>query len=495
MRTERAAMAGARRADMAVAAPWSTLEKALLALVCAATLFFACVTPPFQAPDENQHYMKALLLAQGETLTQQRGPMIGAELPRAAVEFHAVDFPTEATGARQLYNARMLAKSAEADAKRPGTAFADFPNVANYAPTLYAPGAAGLLIGEATGLSRIEAFYVGRLINAAVGLALLAVALMLLPFGRNAMLATALLPTFAYQTGSLSPDAVINGFGFLGLALALRHGFMSGAPLRTAGLFVTAPLLALCKGVYLPLMAAGLRLPASARDMRPWLLIAAMGAGAIAFMLWMKMSGGSQALYHIMSRRTGESVLTAPLSQQLAVILADPMGYVRILVSSVTERAPVYALQIVGRFGWNAILLPLIAYPIGAMMLAAGMAKGADAGFGIVQRLWWLAVAAGVALLIETAMYLTGTPYAADFIQGTQGRYFLPVLPLVLLALSPAQGMRGAKTLFAGCALLLALIAAATVYDSFWVHGFVTDDGMPAHDSLTSALLLPSPRW
>jgi uncharacterized membrane protein len=209
----------------------------------------------------------------------------------------------------------------------------------------------------------------------------------------------------------------------------------------------------------------------------------------------MKMSGGSQALYHIMSRRTGESVLTAPLSQQLAVILADPMGYVRILVSSVTERAPVYALQIVGRFGWNAILLPLIAYPIGAMMLAAGMAKGADAGFGIVQRLWWLAVAAGVALLIETAMYLTGTPYAADFIQGTQGRYFLPVLPLVLLALSPAQGMRGAKTLFAGCALLLALIAAATVYDSFWVHGFVTDDGMPAHDSLTSALLLPSPRW
>lgn len=49
-------------ADMLFAAPWSGLEKLLLALVCAATLFFAFVTPPFQAPDENQHYMKALAL-------------------------------------------------------------------------------------------------------------------------------------------------------------------------------------------------------------------------------------------------------------------------------------------------------------------------------------------------------------------------------------------------------------------------------------------------
>ena len=92
-------------------------------------------------------------------------------------------------------------------------------------------------------------------------------------------------------------------------------------------------------------------------------------------------------------------------------------------------------------------------------------------------------------------MKLTGTPLGADYIQGTQGRYFLPVLPLVLLALSPARGGVGAQRLLTCAAIPLLLIAAACVLDSFWIHGFVTADGMPPHDSIIRALLLPSPRW
>ncbi|MFD1107655.1 DUF2142 domain-containing protein [Sphingobium olei] len=480
---------------MLLAAPWSPVERLLLAAICAATLFFALVTPPFQAPDENQHYMKALALIEGRLLTEQRGTAIGADLPRAALDIHEVDFPTDVPPNLRHFTAEQLVASAAADSGRPGLAFADFPNVASYSPSLYGSGAAGLAMGKAAGLPWIEAFYVGRLVNALAGLALLVAALALLPFGRNAMLGAALLPTFAYQTGSLSPDALINGLGFLGLAVALRSGFMAAAPGRSLALLVAAPLLALCKGVYLPLMAAGLRWPSHRRDWRPALILAVIALGAAAFVAWMHLSGGSQALYHIQSRKTGETMMTAPLREQLAVILADPAAYVRILASSVTERAPVYALQIVGRFGWNAILLPLLAYPLAMLMLAAAVANGSTARFGWRQRLWWLAVAAGIALLIETAMYLTGSPLAADYIQGTQGRYFLPILPLVLIALSPAESVRGARGLLAASAIPLLLIAAVTAYDSFWVHGFVTSDGMPPHQSLLRALFLPSPRW
>lgn len=495
MRNERSRFTGAANGDMLFVGPWTPIERLLLAAVCVATLFFAIVTPPFQAPDENQHYMKALALAQGHVLTEQRGEAIGAELPRAALAIHGVDFPTDVPPILRSFDRAQIARSAAVDAGRPGTAFADFPNVASYAPSLYAPGAVGLTLGRMLGLPWIDAFYVGRLVNALIGLALLIAALRLLPFGRNALLATALLPTFAYQTGSLSPDAVINGLGFLGLALALRTGFMGATPARSMALLVTGPLLALCKGVYLPIMAAGLRWPRDRRNLRTGLILGAMALGAIAFIGWMHYSGGSQALYHIQSRKTGETMMTAPLRDQLAILLHDPMGYVRILVGSVVERAPVYALQIVGRFGWNAILLPLVAYPLALLMLGAGVANGSGARFGIGQRLWWLAVAAGVALLIETAMYLTGTPLGADYIQGTQGRYFLPLLPLVLIALSPDSAVRGAQRIFAVTAIMLLLIAAATVFDSFWVHGFITSDGMPPHSSMGRALLLPSPRW
>lgn len=482
----------ARRVTM-IDALWTPLEKLLLALVCLATLFFACVTPPFQAPDENQHYMKALSLSEGRILTEKRGGMIGAELPAAALNLHDVHFPTDASAESRRFHRAMLIdawteKREPPDERR----FADFPNVANYAPTLYAPGALGIMIGNALGLPPLGAFYSGRIVNALLALALLGCALRLMPFGRAALLATALLPTFCYQSGSLSPDAVINGVAFLGLALALHSGFGEN---RAAPLFLTAPLLALAKGVYLPLMAAGLRWPESRRDLRPWLILSAMVAGALTFLLWMKYSGGSQALYHIASRKTGALTTTAPLAQQLAIITADPLAYLHILANSITERAPVYALQIVGRFGWNAILLPLLAYPLALLMIGAGIGSGSGQSFPLTQRLWWLIIAAGVALLIETAMYLTGTPLGADYIQGTQGRYFLPVLPLVLLALMPTDPVRGARTLWAIAAILLLSIAAATALDSFWVHGFVTADGMPPHHSLIRALSLPSPRW
>jgi uncharacterized membrane protein len=495
MRNERVSMGRKRHADMLVSAPWTQAEKLLATFVCALTLFFAIMTPPFQAPDENQHYMKAMALTQGQMFVQNRGEAVGAELPASALAIHAIDFPTDMPDTLRLFEKDQIDRSRAADAARPGTDFADYPNVASYAPTLYAPGAAGLMLGQALSQPRIDAFYTGRLVNALTGLALLIAALCLLPFGRHAMLATSLLPTFAYQTGSLSPDAVINGIGFLGLALALRIGFMGAAPARTGALLIAAPVLALAKGVYLPLTAAGLRWPQHRGDLRPFLILGITAFAAAVFLFWMHVSGGSQTLYHIQSRKTGETMMTAPLRDQLALILADPTGFAHILISSVTERAPVYALQIVGRFGWNAILLPLLAYPLAALMLGAGIASGNGTHFGMLQRIWWLMIAAGVALLIETAMYLTGTPLGADYIQGTQGRYFLPLLPLALIALSPAQPVRGAQRILTLAAMALGLIAAASAYDSFWVHGFVTSDGMPPHDSIVRALLLPSPRW
>lgn len=472
--------------------PWTRIETLLFALICAATLAFAIITPPFQAPDENQHFFKAAHLANGRTLADRKGDLIGAHLPRAAVHLHATDFPTDVGTVHRRFNPAHLAAAIDADAARTGTTFAEFPNVASYAPTLYTPGALGLRLSQNFGVPQIGSFYIGRIVNALTGLGLLCLALRLMPFGRRAMLATALLPTFAYQTGSLSPDAIINGLGFVGLALSLRMA--SGAPAQSSTrlLPIAAPLLALAKGVYLPLLGAGLRWPI---DRRSWLILATMALGAATFVGWMHYSGGGQALYHIQSRKTSETMMTAPLADQLRIVLADPTAYVRILTTSVAERAPVYFLQIIGRFGWNAILLPLLAYPLACLMIAGAIFSGTGLRIRFTQRLWWLTVAAGVALLIETAMYLTATPLGADYVQGTQGRYFLPLLPLVLLALTPSKGRIWAPRLLAISAALLLTIALATVVDSFWVHGFVTRDGMPPHRSITSALILPSPRW
>lgn len=86
--------------------------------------------------------------------------------------------------------------------------------------------------------------------------------------------------------------------------------------------------------------------------------------------------GREQTLYHIASRKTGETMMTAPLAEQLAVILHDPLGYARILAASVVGVRR-YALQIVRP-------LRLERHPAAARGLSA---RGGDAGGGRARRI------------------------------------------------------------------------------------------------------------
>jgi uncharacterized membrane protein len=476
-------------------------EKTVFAAICVAILLFALITPPFQAPDEDQHWFKAVLLAEGRLLPERQGALTGAVLPLDAVELRRTDFPGERQGVAWRASPAEIGAAGSKNSQRPGAGFVQFPNLANYSPSLYLPQAAGIATAEAFGLPRLGGFYLGRLCNALAAIALLALALAAMPWGRAALLAAAALPTFAFQAGSLSADASINGFAFLALALSLRLG--DAAHRKGWLLLAAAPFLGLAKGVYLPVVVAGLRWPTGARDRRFWLFAASAAVAAAAFVGWMLYSGGQPSLYTTVSRKTGLQATTAPMADQLGVILADPLGYVRILLTSFSERFPVYILQIVGRPGWNAFLLPLLAYPLAALMIVAALLSGSGPRATWGQRGWWLLLALGGAVLVETALYLTGTPYGADYVQGVQGRYFLPLLPLLLLAAMPQQvpqPWRGrARGVFAGSALLLLAIGLLSALDAFWIHGFTTVEGMPpiAPDAAGAArgLLLPSPRW
>ena len=51
------------------------------------------------------------------------------------------------------------------------------------------------------------------------------------------------------------------------------------------------------------------------------------------------------------------------------------------------------------------------------------------------DRIWMLLVFVGVSGLAVAAMLLYWTPYQFVVVAGVQGRYFLPVLPLALVAL------------------------------------------------------------
>lgn len=475
--------------------PLARFERFVLAIVAATILLLALIVPPFQVPDEPQHFSRAVQLAGGAVFAERRDGRVGATLPRRFADLSERDFPREQPETPTRYRPSDVADAAIDRVGGGQPVFVEFANVANYAPTLYFPQAAGVLLGKLLGAPALACFYLGRLANALAAIALLAAAVAVMPFGRPVLLAVAALPTMSYQAGSVSPDATINGFAFLVLALALRSGF-GNVPGTTRRLALAAVPLGLCKGVYAPIALAGLR---RGRMAGP---ILALVVASAAFILWTVLAGGDQAVYQIVSRKTDALVWTVPLHVQLDIVLGDPLRYLGVLVSSVAERSPVYALQIVGRFGWNAILLPLAAYPLAAVMLAAGVLASGGAAFHWTSRLWWLMLALGIAGLIETVLYLTGTPLAADYIQGSQGRYFLPVLPLIGLAAIPPRFIASRKRFgryLVIVAAMLQSIAIGSVLGGFWLHGFTAHKGLapiaPDAAGVSRALVLPSPYW
>jgi uncharacterized membrane protein len=63
-------------------------------------------------------------------------------------------------------------------------------------------------------------------------------------------------------------------------------------------------------------------------------------------------------------------------------------------------------------------------------------------------RIWFLAIAMAITLAILFALLLTFTPPGRPAVDGLQGRYFTPVLPLLLFALLPARQILIRATLY-----------------------------------------------
>lgn len=121
-------------------------------------------------------------------------------------------------------------------------------------------------------------------------------------------------------------------------------------------------------------------------------------------------------------------------------ILRHPVDTVLLFVRSAVENGDHYIRTLVGgslsyytvdlAWGWVAVLYLLLAYaalPVqGAVMKPAGKARG------------WCCAAAALCLL-AVAGCLLWTPTHYDTLYGLQGRYFLPVLPLLLLTCLPRR--------------------------------------------------------
>jgi uncharacterized membrane protein len=123
----------------------------------------------------------------------------------------------------------------------------------------------------------------------------------------------------------------------------------------------------------------------------------------------------------------------------LGDLLADPLRFVKMAVYTTAIRTSDFAYTMIGKkLGWLDV--PIRNYVIWGFFLAACISavhvKGESPTIGKRDRILFPIIFAGAYMGMLVIFYIAWTKIHSPIIEGLQGRYLTPILPLLLLLLN-----------------------------------------------------------
>ena len=318
--------------------------------------------------------------------------------------------------------------------------FISIPNTAVYSPAFYVPAAIALGAAHLAGFGPYKAILIARLCNALCFTALGLAALLLTHRAQGVLFATLALPMSIALGASCNQDGLVIATACLTAALLTRPEL--GA--WWTGVLALALVIA-AKPVYLPL--AGLpALGLPRRRLELGLRAAGLLVAALPAIAWFAVAQRFVAVPFVRGEPypagplwpgpSGQMFAATNTHEQLRVFLHDPALLFTLPLDALRDGYNLL-LGLVGILGTLDLLLPPWLYTVWFLALAA---IGVGALFGS-EREWpgwpfWasllglLCIAATV-IAIADGQYLSWTLVGASAIDGLQGRYGVPLIPML----------------------------------------------------------------
>ena len=129
-------------------------------------------------------------------------------------------------------------------------------------------------------------------------------------------------------------------------------------------------------------------------------------------------------------------MLVEQTTYSVSYLLENPSKIVSVIYGTIIGQGTYYLETMIGQnLGWLEIMVPgYIIYGFWTVLIISTIRKTTEKQvLSAGQRLWILLVLAGVALLVGLALLFDWTPIESNYVYGIQGRYFLPMLPLLLI--------------------------------------------------------------
>lgn len=441
-------------------------------------LLLLLLTPPFQAPDEFNHFYKAWQVSEGTFSGLKHDDRVGGFVP-AGVEELAASFRNLRFNPQAKTSSSSIWAKAAIPLQPDSLVFVDFPNTALYSPVVYAPQAATIFVLRQFDTPPLFIYYAARFVTLLCWLALVFLALRKLPAFQWLFALAALLPQSVFINCSLSADAMTNGIAFYLIAWLLHRayvapGFTWKDTLQLCGL---AFLIASAKMVYTPLLLLVFLVPKTkAGNAGRYFLQTGtvLFIGAISVLLWTFAAGQVYtpfSAYNPAYNTDIDLIPHADMHLQLQYLGQHPAAVLEVFFHSLFKNAQSYSTSYIGNLGWLDTPLPwwfvLAAWGV---LLAAIFSAKPPVNFTRKQLLLLLAAATGAMFLLVFSQYLSWSEVGASRLVNMQGRYFVPIFPLlfILFAAIPVRRLKLPDLFFAVSGVVSAFFTCVVVYMRYY---------------------------
>lgn len=377
------------------------------------SIIFFYIFPIGVEPDARNHFLRAYEISEGTFIT-----------PKNNVEKLGVDSLPKALEGYSNSKSNIN----ENDLKE-----YSFANTAVYSPISYLPQSIGIKFAKMFTNNTQSIFYFARGLTSIINVLLCLLAIYLIPYHKNFCFVVLMFPMTLELLTSISPDGWTISLVFLYISLVfhiISKSYINKN--QIIGLFLISWLIALNKIVYLPLLFLIFLIPASCfkneRNSR-YIKSISVITSCLLNLIWLNIAKSYLA---------GGLPAGVNSQMQLQFIIFHPFQYLNTICLTFLLNFEMYVGEMIGK-SLGALNIPVNSLVwVGFLILVVFLIiiEKRNPLSNLNNLLISSGLIAVVVILIATSLYIQWTPYQASIIEGIQGRYFIPLLPLLLLVLN-----------------------------------------------------------
>ncbi len=406
----------------------------ILSLIFGVAMIIAM--PLFMVPDEGVHFDRAYQVGEGHLTSQTVRGITGGRVP---------NFPgssvVNGVGIPPIPRSHYFTTIPKSQTK-----FIPFPSSALYSPAGYMPQAVGIDIGKIVRHSAGTMILGGRLCNLIAYVFLVWLAIRIARHGKWVYAVIGLFPVAIQEAASLSTDVMTIGLAFI--TIALTHNLFTQKKLisrnQCIALIGLAIGLGLTKQTNIVLLSPLIFLPKRIFPKPSYKLLivaGALGASLLAVFTWY---ATIKLNHYELDYSATLSIDKVDQTAQIKHAITHPLDFIKTLAKTYVfagfKGIPLpdfFWVSMYGDFSLLVYTLPIPFIFLGYLALTLAYFYSGSIireEKSIVARLAWTQTTTFIIsiIVIAAALYAVWTPVGAQQVAGLQGRYFIPILPLLI---------------------------------------------------------------